>query len=64
MPKGGHGKLKGTGVGGTVELRAGQAGEAPHKGMPKELLDDRKRIPRHAQIYLGTGLVGYKAQVS
>nr|WP_330376656.1 hypothetical protein [Enterocloster citroniae] len=47
-----------------MELRAGQAGEAPHKGMPKELLDDRKRIPRHAQIYLGTGLVGYKAQVS
>lgn len=31
--------------------------------MQTELLDDRKRFPGNAQIYLGTQLVGDKTQV-
>ena len=46
-----------------VEFRAGPEGAGMHKKMRQELLDDRKRLACHAQIYLGAGMVGDQAQI-
>ena len=62
--KGRDGKLEGKpGLGYPVEQRTGQNRARPDQAVRPQLLDDRQRVPGHAQVHLGARLVGGEAQV-
>ena len=46
-----------------MEQRPSQGRASRHQAVRPQLLDDRLRLSRHAQVHLGARLVGGQAQV-